>query len=310
MPDRYSHQARAGAGPVRAVTGAAVRRLVQPGPAAPRRTESVAGRGRILDLAIEPGADLVAAVAAPILAAGFEAAAVEIAGGSFAPFTYVIPAASPDDRHAAWYSEPFSPPGESRIEAANLMVGRRDGAPFVHCHACWIEADGRRRAGHPIPDRTVFASRTAARAWCVSGVALRSEPDPETNFTLFRPVAIGASAPDTGPRMALARIRPNEDACAALAAVCRTHGFAAAALRGSLGSVIDPAFTDGRRIGSDSTELLVRDGAVRADASGEVHGRLDVVLVDVAGRVHEGRLAPGRNPVCITFEALLEELPA
>jgi hypothetical protein len=29
----------------------------------------------------------------------------------------------------------------------------------------------------------------------------------------------------------------------------------------------------------------------------------------MAGQLHEGRLQPGQNPVCITFEGLLEEVP-
>ena len=32
---------------------------------------------------------------------------------------------------------------------------------------------------------------------------------------------------------------------------------------------------------------------------------LDVMSVDMMGRVHEGRLARGENPVCITFDLVL-----
>ena len=31
-----------------------------------------------------------------------------------------------------------------------------------------------------------------------------------------------------------------------------------------------------------------------------------MLVVDMAGTVHEGRLIPGENPVCITFELVLE----
>ena len=283
------------------------RLLTQPGPVDPVRLESLKGRGRALDLALEPGRNLIEAIAEPLLAAGFEAAAVTLEGGSLRPFTYVIPAPSTDARYAAYYSAPFTPSGETRIEIANLMVGRRDGLPFLHCHGIWIEADGARRGGHPIPDQTFIASAPKARAWGVSDVALRSDFDPETNFTLFHPVVIDRRVASGGPRTVVARIRPNEDVSDGIEAICREHGFAAAMVRGSLGSVIDPLFTDGRKIRSDSTELLVLDGMVWSDAAGALHSQLDVALVDADGRIHEGRLAPGRNPVCITFEAALEE---
>lgn len=289
------------------MTEYAVRHIPQPGPIDPMRTESLEGRGRVLDMELEPGLSLVQAVAQPLLAAGFESAAVTLEGGSLTPLTYVIPARSDDASHAAYYSEPFTPPDETRLEFANLTVGRRDGRPFVHCHGVWIEADGRRRGGHPIPEQTFIASAPKARAWGLSDVALHSDFDPETNFTLFHPVAICSTGRSTGPRMAVARIRPNEDLSDSIEAICRKHGFAAAAVRGGIGSVIDPLFVDGRRVEADSTELLVLGGVVWSDESGTLHSRLDVALVDTEGRIHQGRLAPGRNPVCITFELVVEE---
>jgi hypothetical protein len=33
---------------------------------------------------------------------------------------------------------------------------------------------------------------------------------------------------------------------------------------------------------------------------------IDMVVVDMEGRVHEGRLVRGDNPVCITFDLVLE----
>jgi hypothetical protein len=33
---------------------------------------------------------------------------------------------------------------------------------------------------------------------------------------------------------------------------------------------------------------------------------LDMLVVDMNGRAHEGRLVRGDNPVCITFELVLE----
>ncbi len=50
-----------------------------------------------------------------------------------------------------------------------------------------------------------------------------------------------------------------------------------------------------------ATEVLVRQGWVR-------NGRaaLELLVVDMNGDVHEGWLERGENPVCITFDLVLE----
>src|SRR4051812_34922048 len=228
-----------------------IRHIPQPGPVDPVRIESFEGRGQALELELKPGLSLIDAIAKPLLAAGFEPAVVGLEGGSLLPFTYLIPAASTDPRYAAYYSAPFAPPGETRIEVANVSVGRRDGQPFLHCHGIWVEADGSRRGGHPIPDQTFITTPPKVQAWGLSEVALYSEFDPETNFTLFHPVPISDAATSSEPRMVVARIRPNEDVSDSIEAICRKHGFAGALVRGSIGSVIDPLFADGSRVEAD-----------------------------------------------------------
>ena len=74
-----------------------------------------------------------------------------------------------------------------------------------------------------------------------------------------------------------------------------------AIVRGSLGSLIGAHFTDGSHVEDRATEVLVRSGHVH---NGEA--LLDMLVVDMAGHVHQGRLARGENPVCITFELVLE----
>jgi hypothetical protein len=74
-----------------------------------------------------------------------------------------------------------------------------------------------------------------------------------------------------------------------------------AIVRGSLGSLIGARFTDGSRVEDHATEVLVQSGHVH---NGEAV--LDMLVVDMSGHVHEGRLTRGDNPVCITFELVLE----
>lgn len=75
----------------------------------------------------------------------------------------------------------------------------------------------------------------------------------------------------------------------------------AAIVRGSLGSLIGAHFADGSKVVDHATEVLVLSGHVH---SGEA--ALNMLVVDMAGHVHEGRLIRGDNPVCITFELVLE----
>ena len=72
-------------------------------------------------------------------------------------------------------------------------------------------------------------------------------------------------------------------------------------MRGSLGSLIGARFADGSQVNDHANEVLVRSGHLH-----EGIAVLDMLVVDMAGHVHEGRLIRGDNPVCITFELVLE----
>jgi predicted DNA-binding protein with PD1-like motif len=283
------------------------RRLRQPGPPHPERWRTAEGLGQRLTFTLEPGLTFLDAVARPLLAAGLEAAALEIRGGALGPFAYVRPALSQDPRYAAYYSETFRPEGSSLIERGNVTFGRRDGAPFLHCHAIWTEPDGARRGGHVLPHETVVAEPIAAIAWGSPAIRIAAEEDAETNFTLFHPAA--APKPGAGDtRLLAARVRPNEPIDAALEAICRAHGIARARLRGSVGSFAGVMFEGGREVTDIATEVLVTDGTVAPGPDGAPRADLTVALADPRGEVHEGRLARGCNPVCITFEVMLEAL--
>jgi predicted DNA-binding protein with PD1-like motif len=285
-------------------------RLAQPGPALHPRVESVPGHALPLAFTLAPGLTLLEAVGRPLRDAGFAHAVVMLEGGGFGPFAYVLPAPSPDAAHAAWYSATQAPPGGARLERANVTFGLRDGQPWLHCHAVWQEEVGR-RGGHVLPEESIVAAPITARAWGLSGIAFLAEPDPETNFTLFRPVAQAPLALPAGAAQVVAlRMRPNEDVATALEAACRRHGFAAAVLRGSLGSLAGVRFAQGGTVADYATEILVTDGRVAADRSGRLRAELDIAVADMRGRVHEGRLSQGENPICITFEGLVEKVAA
>ena len=288
-----------------------MRSLRQPGPAAAERSESFAAAGRVIDYTLRPGRSLNEALTAPLVAAGMRAGAIVFGGCALAPFRYVLPGPARNPAHVAWFSDPHTPRGDpaarTGVERANATFGWRDGTPFVHCHGVWTEPDGARRGGHMLPDETFIAAAGPARAWALADVAISVDPDPETNFPLFHPVAVAEPpAAMDGPRLIVARLRPNQDLTAAIETVCRRHGIRAATLRGGLGSLIGARFADGREVADHATEVLVRAGHVAPGADGAPRATLDLAVVDMEGTVHEGALVAGENPVCITFELMLE----
>ena len=288
------------------------RQVTQPGPAAAERIDSIASTAVPLSFTLEPGLTLREAIAGPLLAAGIVSASVRLDNVQLAPFHYVRPALSATPDHAAYYSEQFSSPAV-RMVRANATFGSKDGAPFVHCHAWWEDAAGNCEGGHVLTDLSLIAAPVAAMAWGSRDVAMQVDYDPETNFSLFHPLACAAPATATAVekqrRSAVARIRPNQDLSHALEEICARHGFDHAVIRGSLGSIVGAVFDDGRIIPERATEILVENGRVDIDAAGTLMTTLDIFLIDIHGAVHRGRLARGCNPVLICFELVLEEVP-
>ncbi|WP_040854636.1 DUF296 domain-containing protein [Phyllobacterium sp. YR531] len=281
------------------------RRLLQPGPVAAQRFESFEGRGRQLEFMLQPGLSINEAIARPLLAANIRTATLQIEGGAFAPLHYLMPALSTDSVHAAWYSDQYSPPDETHLERGNVTFGERDGAPFIHCHAIWNEADGTRNAGHILPYETIVSQPVRAMAWGVDNIAMISEPDAETGFTLFHPVQRSLPEMDvSGSRMIFARVAPNEDILGALEAICLKHDIKKAVVRGSIGSLIGARYEDGSIVDDVATEVFVLEGLVD---SSTIATRMKIAMVDTRGAITQGLIKRGENPVCITFEICLEE---
>ena len=64
-----------------------------------------------------------------------------------------------------------------------------------------------------------------AEAFGIDGAVFAAEPDPETNFKLFGPVAVRATGAKPAGRAFALRLRPNQDFAGALEAFCRQHGI-------------------------------------------------------------------------------------
>lgn len=283
-----------------------MRHVVQPGPPAPQRIQWIEARGRAFSFTLEAGLPLLEAVRRGFAAQGFAGGTLRIKGGALGPFAYVMPARSKTDEHAAFYSETFRPAGITRLTMATMTFGRRDGAAFFHCHGLWRETDGRAGAGHVIPEETIVVEPFEVNAFGLDGAVFIAEPDPETNFRLFGPVA-DPIAGFTGSCRAFAlRLRPNQDFATALETFCRERGITSARLHGGVGSIIGARFSDGRMVEPFATEMAVRSGVVLSGEGGALAAELDVALVDHQGGITEGRLTRGDNPVLMTMELVLE----
>jgi len=269
-----------------------MRAIRQPGPAMAPRAVVVPAMLHPMDMMLPAGGLLLDALAA----CGFRSGAFTIAGGSFAPFGYVIPALSPDATRAAWYSAPRRPDGLTKLEQGALTFGLRDGVPFFHCHATWVEADGQRRGGHILPEEAVIAAPIHLTGVALSGAEFHVSDDAETGFRLFAPVAAKAR-PGGHPGLAL-RLRPNQDITLALDAIADGAGYKRAVLRGGVGSIIGAHFADAPASDVPFTEMFIRAGGTDQP--------LDIAMVDVEDRLHEGVLLRGENPVLMTLEAVLD----
>lgn len=285
-----------------------MRSIKQPGSPTPERIQWVEARGRAFSFTLEAGLPLLEAARRGFAAEGFAGGTLGITGGTLGPFAYVIPALSKTAEHAAFYSETRRPVGLTKLKLGRMTLGQRDGAPFFHCHALWMEEGVRLRGGHILPEETVVAEPFEVEAFGIDGAAFIAEPDPETNFKVFGPVATAATGGRADARAFALRLRPNQDFAGALEGFCHQRGIARARLHGGVGSTIGARFSDGRTVEPFATELAVTAATIAPGAGGAPEAQLDVALVDYTGRIADGRLIRGDNPVLMTMELVLEVL--
>jgi predicted DNA-binding protein with PD1-like motif len=285
-----------------------MRSIKQPGAPVAERIHWVEARGRAFSFTLEAGLPLLEAARRGFAAEGFAGGVLNFRSGALGPFAYVMPALSKTGENAAFYSETFRPKGVTRTRLASMTLGMRDGAPFFHCHGLWTEADGRSSGGHMLPEETNVAEAFEVEAFGVDGATFTAEPDPETNFKLFGPVAAATKRARTTSRAFALRLRPNQDFAGCLEEFCGAHGVIRAKIHGGVGSTIGARFAHGGVTEAFATELAVTSGIVAAGRSGALEAALDVALVDYTGGLAEGRLIRGDNPILMTMELVLEAL--
>ncbi|MCP3400051.1 PCC domain-containing protein [Bradyrhizobium sp. CCGB20] len=285
-----------------------MRSIKQPGTPVSERIQWVEARGRAFAFRLEAGLPLLEAARRGFAAEGFAGGVLNFGNAALGPFAYVMPALSKTAENAAFYSDTFRPSGVTRTRLGSMTLGMRDGAPFFHCHGLWTEADGKASGGHMLPDETDVDEPFVVEAFGVDGAMFTAEPDPETNFKLFGPVAAASTGARATSRAFALRLRPNQDFSRCLEAFCRAHGIARAKIHGGVGSTIGARFTHGGVTEPFATELAITAGVIAPGPSGALEAALDVALIDYTGGIAEGRLIRGDNPVLMTMELVLEVL--
>jgi predicted DNA-binding protein with PD1-like motif len=115
-------------------------------------------------------------------------------------------------------------------------------------------------------------------------------------------------------RVASVRLGPNEDVVEGLDQAAAHLGFRRALVRSGLGSLIDATLEDHtgtlRRFTGPAIEVLSMTGEIALDDDSEAPRAVGLsgVIGDTTGAVWAGRFAPGQNLVCVTLEAVLEEI--
>jgi predicted DNA-binding protein with PD1-like motif len=304
-----------------------MRSIQHPGQANAQRIAAQQVELEAFDLELPARLTLMQAVAQSMQSIRAQCATFRLSGGGFEPFSYVMPALAKTSAHAVYFSDTYPVEGAVRLETASVTFGQRDGKPWLHSHAIWIEASGRRHCGHLLPDDIQVNAPVRAQGVALSGATFTVCPDAETNFSLFVPLK-SMTQPSQAEADARAlqktsvsiqsrrskgyalRVAPNSDICTALENFCAARGITHANIQGGVGSTVGAVFDDGRVVEPFVTELLIRRGEIFTDAEGHTQAQLDVSMVDYKGGVSEGRLARGQNPVLVTFELALEVLNA
>lgn len=115
--------------------------------------------------------------------------------GGAAHLSYHRMVVTRDEQRPYDYGAPVVLDGYITFISGAITVGRdAQGAPLLHCHAGFIDRDGRQHGGHLVLNRLVVGSEELVIRLCLfDQVAYQVQPDAETHFNLLHPVFKEAS---------------------------------------------------------------------------------------------------------------------
>jgi predicted DNA-binding protein with PD1-like motif len=140
---------------------------------------------------LEPGRRLLDTIDTAAKTAGVNSAQAEVLADTLDSVPYCLPAVCSEGRTAATFSERHTARGPVSIVGGGVTFGRRDGAPFMHCHLAWLDAVGALRAGHLWPETTIGSVPVRAVLYPLPGLHSVNADDTETGLPVFAPVPAG-----------------------------------------------------------------------------------------------------------------------
>ncbi len=107
-------------------------------------------------------------------------------------------------------------------------------------------------------------------------------------------------------RIAVIRLKPNQDLVEGVEAAAAADGIRDAVVRTAVGSLVDAALGFGAdkrvEVAGPGVEILTLGGRLKGGAA-DLRGTIS----DSSARVYGGRFLKGGNPICITLELVLQE---
>lgn len=166
------------------------RTLVHPGPVAPLRLEQGVARGqRQWRLTLAPGQVLLPALTGALATLRVHSAALALLGGELQTVAYCLPIPDPEGQVIATYGAPRVVHDAGLLRGSATLGQTADGAPVVHCHATFADAEGVVRGGHVLTERSVVGLRpVTVLVTALDGIELHLGFDPETRLHMLRPV--------------------------------------------------------------------------------------------------------------------------
>ena len=115
-------------------------------------------------------------------------------------------------------------------------------------------------------------------------------------------------------RLAIVRLKPNQDLVEGIAAAAAEAGIACGVVRAAVGSLVDAALGYGEAentsivtVEGPGIEILTLAGELRPDENGRARALLQGTISDADAKVYGGTFLRGANPICITLELVLQE---
>lgn len=174
-----------------------MRTIKQPGqPARPRILSVPARSGGEFRVVLPEGRDLLGGLVTVLREIGIVSAAVALIGGRFRHMHYLTGQPCNDGTRVATYGEPTILEGPVRLVSGNAFLGLdQRGRPIVHCHAVVIDRQGQVHGGHLPPGVCIVgADGIVAHVAAIEDAALAVRHDDETNFPVFHPTLLDATA--------------------------------------------------------------------------------------------------------------------